>query len=154
MNSSTTTTNVLPPGQNPIRLQSEECESKFHVSSKSDVPLLDDHSAKRREVESKFLDKSHTSMKPQVLPAGEIPIRLQSGDCEEQFHLSSQTELPLLDNHSAKRREVESKFLDKSHTSMKPQVLPKGETPIPLPSGKCEEKFHVTSQTNIPLLQE
>ena len=37
-------THVLPKGEKPIRLPSEECEQKFHLSECSQpVPLLSDH---------------------------------------------------------------------------------------------------------------
>ena len=93
------------------------------------------------------------SPRTNVLPKGEVPIRLPSEECEEKFHnVTSKTEVPLLDDHSAKYREVESKFT--SQGTMKPQILPTDHTSIPLQSAQCEEKFHVTSTTEVLLLNE
>ena len=94
-------TNVLPKGEKLIRLPSEECETKFHdvvtdgCVVTNGVLLLDDHSAKRREVESRF--ESQGEMKPQILPPDEDKtIPLPSQECETKFHVSSTTDVPLL----------------------------------------------------------
>lgn len=142
-------TNILPAGGETIPLPSEKCQEKFRVSHKVDVLLLDETTAKRRQVlnEHGGLD----SPKPHVLPKGEKPIRLPSEECEAQFHVSDHdVDVPLLDETTAKRRQVlnEHGGID----DPKPHILPKGEKPIRLTSGECEEKFHVTSATAVPLL--
>lgn len=76
-------TNVLPAGNTTISLPSEQCDVAFHVSSKTDVPLLDDTTAKRRQKLNKFNDHGSIS-----LPKGEKVIRLESKECEDTFHLS------------------------------------------------------------------
>ena len=139
-------------GEKPIRLPSEGCEVQFHVTSKVDVPLLDDTTAKRREMSKKFEKGSHSPRK-QKLPAGEMTINLPSEECTEQFHPSSKTDMPLLDETTAKRRKLMSKF-DKGSHSPRQQVLPAGETAIPLPSEECEQKFHPSGKTDVPLLDD
>ena len=81
--SSSPPTNVLPAGETAIPLPSEECEVAFHVSCQTEVLLLDDTTAKRRQTLKKFDD--HGSI---TLPKGEKVIRLESKECEETFHLS------------------------------------------------------------------
>mmetsp|Transcript_15353 Transcript_15353/g.42514 ORF Transcript_15353/g.42514 Transcript_15353/m.42514 type:complete len:144 (-) Transcript_15353:2274-2705(-) len=133
-------TNILPPSEKPIRLPSASTEETFHISEKthSDTLLLDSTTAKRREV----MTRASLS---QELPADSKTIPLPSADTEETFHLSEKghSETLLLDCTTAKRREVMTR---KSLA----QELPAGETPIPLPSKTCEEKFHTNNQT--PLL--
>lgn len=143
-------TNILPPGEKIIRLTSQEVEAKFHVSTTVVVPLIDETTAKRRQVLSEH--GSPESPRPKMLPKGEVPIRLPSEECQEKFHVTAIDVVPLLDETTAKRRQVLSEHgtLD----APRPHVLPKGEKPIRLPSEGCEEQFHVTAAVAVPLLQD
>ena len=85
-------TNVLPPGETTIPLPSEECQEKFHLTV--DVPLLDETTAKRRQILNEH--GGPDSPRTHVLPKGEKPIRLPSEECEEKFHVTSSTAVPLL----------------------------------------------------------
>lgn len=87
-------TNVLPAGANAIPLPSEQCEETFHVTSKTEVLLLDETTAKRRQVLHKF--DQDGSAKAVVLPTGENVIRLESKECEDKFHLSDATKSDVL----------------------------------------------------------
>ena len=92
--------NVLPSGRQAIPLPSEACQEKFHPTAQPDVPLLDETTAKKRQVLNEHYGGMPDDATPRihVLPKGEKPIRLTSEECEETFHVTSSTAVPLLED--------------------------------------------------------